>query len=144
MFVRPERRNGVVAFKYLDWYPVHPAGFVRQYEYHFELTDEVRAEVIKKAHDLKASLVELHSHEAIFPVAFSPTDFMGFSDFVPHVWWRLKGRPYLAVVVSTNGYDGLVWLNSPEEPQQLDAISTERVLLKPTGFSYLRRGSYHG
>lgn len=144
MFVRRERKNGVFAFTYLEWYPVQPAGFVRQNQYHFELTDEVRAEVIKKAHDLEASLVELHSHEAKLPIAFSPTDFMGFRDFVPHVWWRLKGRPYLAVVISKTGCDGLVWLNSPEESQKLDAISTEKIVIKPTGFSCQRRVSYYG
>ncbi len=117
---------------------------VRRNRYHFELTDEVRAEVIKKAHDLESSLVELHSHEEQLPVSFSSTDFMGFRDFVPHVFWRLKNRPYLAVVVSKTGCDGLVWLDSPEEHQQLDAISTEKILIKTTGFSYIRRKSYYG
>ena len=144
MFVRQERKNNVLTFKYLDWYPVMPDGFVRQEKYHFELTDKVRAEVIKKAHDLNASLVELHCHEEGLPVAFSPTDFMGFSDFVPHCWWRLKNRPYIAVVVTKSGCDGLVWLRSPNEPKTLDAITTEKELITTTGNSLLRRTSYYG
>ena len=144
MFVIPEKQNGVFAFKCLEWLPVQSEGFFRQSKYHFELTDSMQASIIKRAHDLKASIVELHSHEGSLPVSFSPTDFTGFSEFVPHVWWRLKGRPYLAVVVSSTGCDGLVWLNSPDEPQQLDGISTEKFILKTTGISSLRRVSYYG
>ena len=84
MFVKSERKDGFINFSYLEWYPVMPDGFVRQDKYHFEITDEVRASVIKRAHDLEASIVELHSHEATLPVAFSPTDFMGFHEFVPY------------------------------------------------------------
>ncbi len=144
MFVRPEKKGNVLSFTCLDWYPVKSDGFVRQDKYYFELTDRVRAEVIKKAHDLEASLVELHCHAEHLPAAFSPTDFMGFSDFVPHCWWRLKARPYIAVVISKSGCDGLVWLTSPKEPQMLDAISTEKGLIATTGNSYLRRTSYYG
>ena len=83
-------------FEYIEWYAVPADGFSVCNEYHFELTDEVRAQVIKRAHDLGASIAEVHSHHGPWPAAFSPSDQLGFREFVPHVWWRLKGRPYLA------------------------------------------------
>src|SRR4051794_11759403 len=45
-------------FSVVDWYPVLSEGFVVQLPYHFELTDETRAHVIKRAHDLAASIIE--------------------------------------------------------------------------------------
>ena len=98
LFVRHQPQAGQHIFVYLEWYPVPPDGYAVRNEFHFELTDEVRAQVIKRAHDLDASIVEVHSHGGSWPAAFSPSDQWGFREFVPHVWWRLKGRPYLAVV----------------------------------------------
>src|SRR5689334_18202541 len=77
-----------------DWEPVPPNGFSIQTGYHIELTDATRATVIKNAHDRGASLVEMHSHLGPWPAQFSPSDLSGFADWVPHVRWRLKGRPY--------------------------------------------------
>ena len=70
----------------------HPMGMGWRNEYHFELTDQVRAQVIKRAHDLGASIVEVHSYGGRWPAAFRPVINGGFGSSVPHVWWRLKGR----------------------------------------------------
>ena len=93
LFVRHQPQAGQHIFVYLGWYPVPPDGYAVRNEFHFELTDEVRAQVIKHAHDLDASIVEVHSHGGSRPAAFSPSDHWGFREFVPHVWWRLKGAP---------------------------------------------------
>src|SRR3954471_15005838 len=42
-------------FAFIEWFPVPPEGFLVQLPYHFELTDQSRARVIKRAHDLGAS-----------------------------------------------------------------------------------------
>lgn len=144
MFVKKENDKDSVIFSYIDWYPVPPEGFLSRSQYHFELTDVTRAAIIKKAHDLNTSLVELHSHEDGFPVQFSLTDFLGFEEFVPHVWWRLKARPYMAVVVSRSGLDGLVWIKSPNEPQCLNGIIVDKRTLKTTGHSFKWRHEYYG
>jgi hypothetical protein len=56
MYVRHKEEGQTTTFRYLDWYAVPPEGFLSRSEYHFELTDETRAAVIKRAHALDASL----------------------------------------------------------------------------------------
>ena len=108
-------------------------------EYHslgyLELTDATRARIIKKAHDLGTSLIEMHSHRLPFPAVFSPTDIAGLREFVPHVWWRLKGKPYLALVVAPDSFDAFVWLTHPKEPKSIDYLLVGRRLIRPTGLS---------
>src|SRR5258705_14004666 len=90
-YARPAFDEVADVFRVVEWQPVPPEGFVYQSEIGFELTDETRAMVIKRAHDLGASLIEVHSHTGRWPAKFSPSDRYGFTEFVPHVWWRLKG-----------------------------------------------------
>lgn len=138
IFAQRQVDNGDQSFSYMDWFPVPPEGFLSRSLYHLELTDEARAWAIKRAHDLGASLIELHSHVGRWPAEFSISDLLGFEEFVPHVWWRLKGRPYLAVVVCNSGFDALAWLSDPNNPRHIDALRIEKSLLKPTGCSRLR------
>ncbi len=124
-------------FSYVEWFPVPRKGFVSQSEFHLELTDQIKGLVIKRAHDLCTSLVEFHFHSGTWPAKFSPSDLLGFQEFVPHVWWRLKGRPYLAVVVSRSSFDALVWLKDPNTPQHLDGILVDGKILRPTSLTSL-------
>ncbi len=126
-------------FKYVEWCPVPAEGFVSRSDFHLELTDEIRASVIKRAHDLGASLVEFHFHSGPWPAKFSRSDLLGFQEFVPHVWWRLKGRPYLAIVVSRSDFDALVWLKGPDTPHRLDGLLVDGEALVPTGLTPLSR-----
>jgi hypothetical protein len=143
VFVKHRLEDNHNNFQFIDWYPIPNDGFLSRSAYHFELTDETSASVIKRAHDLGATLVELHSHDDSLPVKFSHTDFLGFQEFVPHVWWRLKGQPYIAVVVSRSGFDGLVWIQGPDAPQCLNGISVDKTIIKSTGYSYKRRYEYY-
>ena len=128
-------------FDLIEWYAVPPTGFITRSPYFLELADEIRGRVIKRAHDLDASLVEFHSHRSHWPAAFSLSDFAGFDEFVPHVWWRLKGRPYAAVVVAESSFDGIAWIHDETIPVPLTVIDVGGELLLPTGrFS---RGSVH-
>lgn len=142
LFVRHRTEDAEQIFETIEWYPVPPDGYAVRNEFHFELTDEVRARVIKRAHDLGASIVEVHSHGGPWPAAFSPSDQWGFREFVPHVLWRLKGRPYLALVATRRDFDGLAWLTGPEDPQRLDGIVVDGQVLTPTGLSSLAQGDY--
>ncbi|MEG4917680.1 hypothetical protein [Microcoleus sp. B7-D4] len=85
-----------------------------QLPYHFELQDDVRGQVIKRAHDSGLTIVEMHSHLGDRPAEFSWSDLSGFDSWVKHVQWRLKGAPYGAVVVTRNSFDGFFWTNEIE------------------------------
>ena len=114
---------------------LEPSDFVFRSLYGIELKDEVRGSVIKRAHDLGASLVEFHSHPYPFPAEFSATDFAGLKEFVPHVRWRLKNKTYAAVVVAPESIDGLVWTGGQTSAKRLDAILTEGSRVPSTGTS---------
>src|SRR6266849_2920994 len=117
----------------VDWVPIEPEGFSNRSGHYIELTDEMRATLIKRAHNLQASLIELHSHPFSSGAEFSPSDLFGFEEFVPHVWWRLKGRPYLAIVVAPTGFDGIAWLTDPRSPVPLREVLAGDTVLRRTG-----------
>jgi hypothetical protein len=91
--------------------------------------------LIKRAHDLGTCLVEFHSHLGHGPAAFSWSDVTGLADFVPHVRWRLKGRPYAAVVVTKNSFDALAWVTPSPDPDSLEGILVGHDLKRPTNRS---------
>jgi proteasome lid subunit RPN8/RPN11 len=135
LFAIPKQLNDSIIFEVIETIKLAPKEFESQFDDYLELTDEARAGLIKRAHDLGASLVEMHSHPGPFPAAFSIADRMGLKETVPHMWWRLKNRPYLAIVVAKTGFDALVWLENPRVPQQLNGILDGERLLQPTNSS---------
>jgi len=108
---------------------VPPAGFIGHARYGIELTDEFRAGIIKAAHDRDAMIIEAHSHPFPMPAAFSSFDVAGLREFVPHVRWRLKGKPYAAIVAGPTTFDAVIWKNNGPEPL---AISIDQMTLLPT------------
>jgi hypothetical protein len=129
-------------FHFVEWLPVSPDGFAVQLPYHFELTDATRAQIIKRAHDLDTSVIEFHSHTGPWPAQFSPSDWSGFEEIVPHVRWRLKGRPYAAVVVARDGFDGFAWVGAANSPARLGGIEVDGRRLQPTRLSPLEKDGY--
>src|SRR5262249_27610969 len=136
-FAAQHESSDSVLFRMVEWIAVPPSGFAIQTGYHIELTDAMRASVIKRAHDLSACLVEFHSHIGRWPASFSLSDRIGFREFVPHVWWRLESRPYLAVVASRSGHDGLAWLTGPQNAERLSGILVDGRILPCTGLTPL-------
>ena len=108
-------------FALRDWRPIPPDGFELQSTYHVTLSDDARAEVIRWAWESgpASSLVEAHSHGDKGPAAFSPSDTFGFTEWVPHLWWRLRGRPYAAIVTAGDTFDALAWIDSADAPEQI-------------------------
>lgn len=141
-FVFAKRDDNTQRWQYVDWLPVLEDGFVVQLPYHFELADHIRAQVIKRAHDLGASIVEFHAHTNGGEAEFSPSDWSGFEEIVPHIWWRLKGRAYGAVVMSHLSFDGFVWITGPATPQRIGGLVVGERVLRPTGLSPLERDGY--
>lgn len=135
LFAQPTSTNSHIVFEVIEAQKLAPNEFSSQFDDYLELADHARARLIKRAHDLGTSLVEMHSHPGPFPAAFSYADRMGLKETVPHMWWRLKKLPYLAIVVAESGFDALLWLENPRIPQALDGILAGDRLLKPTNNS---------
>lgn len=132
-FAQTEAAADGVIFRAVECYLVPPEELDIQTSRHVALTEEAQAKLIKMAWERRASLVELHSHtDPRYEAVFSPTDLAGFESFVPHVWWRLRGRPYLAVVVAPTGFDALVWRTSPEAAEPLHVFQVGDEEKRPT------------
>ncbi len=122
-----EADNESRTFRIQALHCVPPEGFSIQTPYHLSLEDDTRAGMIKWAWDHGASLIEAHSHLGDVEAAFSPTDLAGLREFVPHIWWRLQGRPYAALVFTKGDFDALVWTKSPQIAHPLTALRVEGV-----------------
>lgn len=120
-----------------DFMLVGADGFKVQDRDYIELSDECRIAVIKRAHQTKTALIELHSHpfDSPWAPAFSFADMAGFRETVPHLWWRLSDRPYGAIVVAPNGFDALVWRNNPHSPACLTALRVDGNAMLPTNMT---------
>lgn len=110
------------AFRFRGWRAIPESGFESRSEFHLVLRDEIRAEIIKWAWDERASLVEAHSHR-LGEAEFSWSDLDGLRDWVPHLWWRLRGRPYGATLLDGGTLDALAWVEDAETPEQVEALT---------------------
>lgn len=135
LYARARPEGAEIRFEVVEIDKLRPIDFELQLEFHLELRDSARARVIKRAHDLGASLIEIHSHTGGLPAAFSASDFAGLRDTVPNILWRLKGRPYIAMVAAQSGFDALVWLRTADEAEPLSGVVSEGRMLKPTNIS---------
>ncbi len=124
-----------VGFFLADWSPAERRFMIREWRpvdagtgdadgrLHVSLPDETRSEIIQWAWAEGACLIEAHSHGRWSPAAFSPYDLRNLREWVPHLWWRLQGRPYAAIVTTTRDFDALAWIENPDEIEQVDGIA---------------------
>lgn len=131
-------------FECIEWMPLMSTDYAEQESDCLELSDEARGKIIKKAHDMGASLVELHCHPGPSKAAFSLADWAGFREFVPHIRWRLKKKPYAALVFAHNSFDGFAWADDRSTPTAVSVIQTELNYYPATGISIdaMNRGMY--
>ena len=132
LFVDATKEVNAWRFRLREMAKLGPEDFVAQHADYLELADSTRARLIKRAHDLGASLIEVHSHVGPWRAAFSYSDIRGLKETVPNLWWRLKGRPYVAIVVSQLSIDALAWVDSAETPVPLDEIQAGSEVIRPT------------
>lgn len=122
-----------------DLYGVPPSEFDYQGPLHVSLMPDVRAKVIKWAWDRKACLVEAHSHRGQGAAEFSASDIAGLMEFVPHVWWRLRGRPYVALVFTEDSFDALAWIRGPLTVESVEILRVgDSREDRPTGLTHSR------
>lgn len=139
VFAEVGTEDGLLRFTAVDYYLARPDDFEYQSGYHISLTAEALGRMIKTAWDRQTALVELHSHpDPRFPIAFSPSDISGFEQIVPHVRWRLRGKPYLAIVVGPEGFDALVWNGDGATPEPLARMVVGTEARRPSGLSLKR------
>jgi hypothetical protein len=113
-----------------------PADLDFQSVYHISLTDDALASVIKEAWETGTVPIEVHSHlSADFAPGFSKSDYRGFEATVPHVRWRLQGKPYAALVFCPSGFDGLVWRGGGNHVEALDALIVGEQVRRPSRHS---------
>jgi hypothetical protein len=108
-----------------EWCAIPPEGFEYQSEYHVTLTDEMKIDVIRWAWNAGACLVEAHSHGDFGRAKFSPSDLWGFRDWVPHLFWRLRARPYAALVTTGATFDALAWVEAADHPEQVELVELD-------------------
>ena len=136
-FLFTEHFGSGAILRVVDLYEVPPTQFITQSAYHVALADEVRGHVIGRATEIGGSLVEVHTHLGSKAAEFSPSDLFGFKEWVPHVRWRLRGRPYVAIVFARDSFDALVWSDGVQEPDKLDGLIVEgQGRLPPTGLTH--------
>jgi len=129
---RPEQVGFMLASKAgSDIFRVHELRLVEGHRFaswsdeHAEADDAIRGEMIQWAWREDACLVEAHSHGRGFvPARFSRFDFSQFEEWVPHVRWRLRQRPYFALVTAGDEIDALAWLGANAEA--IARISVDR------------------
>jgi hypothetical protein len=126
IFASTIKSAGLLSFTLKDWYAVKANQYKYQSRGYVELKDLMRGKIIKKAFDVNASIIEVHSHPYDTPAKFSYSDKEGFKEFVPHVWWRLRGKPYAALVFSQSDFDGLAWANSPQLYEPVTELLVDR------------------
>jgi hypothetical protein len=102
---------------------------------HCEINDALRGEIIQWAWNSGGCLIEAHSHGTLLlPARFSRFDIMQLSEWVPHVRWRLRGRPYVALVTASREIDGLVWID--DRLEAVDALLVDgQAPIQTTGLS---------
>jgi hypothetical protein len=112
-------------FRIRAWRPIDDGAASSPGQLHVSLPDETRSAIIQWACAEDACLIEAHSHGRWAPAAFSQYDLQNLEEWVPHLWWRLRRRPYAAIVTSTRDLDALAWIDGPGESEQVDGISAE-------------------
>lgn len=137
-FLFTSKPEGDDRLRVVDLYRVPPEGFEFQSDYHITLADDQRGFVISRAWEIGGALAEVHSHTGTEPPSFSWSDMAGLAEWVPHVRWRLRGLPYVALVFSNGQFDALVWRNG-DRPEPLSYIQVDaKPAAYPTGITFER------
>jgi molybdopterin/thiamine biosynthesis adenylyltransferase len=120
-----------------DYHGVPRADLVDPSPFHAEVAEEAQARILMEASRRQLCLGEVHSHpRSTSGTAFSGSDLSGFSEFVPHVFWRTRQHAYAAFVFGVDEFDSLAWRDSSRAPSGSATIDVGGRLIKPTGLTW--------
>ncbi len=106
-----------------DAHLIPSKGWAIQSEYHLELRDDEKVNIMKIAKAKGSHLIEFHSHRfKLNKVGFSASDIYGIKVFVEYVQWKLPGKIYGAVVLDKCNATGLLWIEKGADPVSLNEI----------------------
>jgi len=135
LFVRQTDPGGLTWEAADSWFLTSESDYQSVSGEHLALADHIPGEAIKRAHDSETALLEIHGHYGPGQhTRFSAYDIEGLSALVPHVLWRLPGRPYFALVVGRDSVDGLVWLH-PRDVSTIGQLHIGHLSISMTGQS---------
>src|SRR4051812_35897855 len=80
LFVDTSRSTNTWSFLLREVAKLSPADFVERHSDYLEMQDATRSRLIKRAHDLGTSLIEIHSHVGPWRAAFSFSDVRGLKE----------------------------------------------------------------
>lgn len=137
LFTCVSRKKSAMLFDFLDVELVQEHELANSGYYGIELGEEVWNRIKVKASKLNACIIEAHSHPfSEKNVGFSHYDMKGFEELVPHLWWRMNGTPYGALVFGQRDFDALFWTENPHDQKTLNCIMTdEGRKFKPTNIT---------
>ncbi|MET7281867.1 hypothetical protein ABZS29_26775 [Kribbella sp. NPDC005582] len=120
----------VVDVMYLD----DESDYEHQGQAGMELVDDIRPRSLQWATQLGAALIEVHSHgSGRSKTTFSTLDLRGLLDGAPRLVWRLRGRPYGAIVFGgRRDFDALVWYDERSTPVVIAELAVEARSVQPT------------
>jgi len=135
LFVQAAKPDSAIWRPVEQWFLDPEKDYDESSELHVALAPHVMPQVFKTAHDTSAAVVEIHGH--YWPgdhTRFSTYDVAGLEQLVPQMLWRLPGRPYFALVVGSDSFDGLVW-STRDDARVIEPLQLGVDTLAPTGAS---------
>lgn len=138
-FLLASPTTGTDAWAVVDeLYLTDAVDYTYQGKHGMELDDAVRPRVLTWATRPDVALVEVHSHGHLSnKTTFSRTDLDGLNEVVPQMMWRLRGRPYVALVLGADDLDALAWSHRGQPPTLPSTVIVGQRTLTPTGIAHI-------
>jgi hypothetical protein len=137
LFAEAKREDGELNLVAADYYLVPASGWEAQVEFYLQMKDSERAKIMKLAREKNLCAIDCHSHpRACDDVWFSPSDVAGITEFAQYAKWKLRGKPFAAMVWGEQSVDAVLWqveFSHAERVAQVKIIGNAEQTLTPTG-----------
>jgi hypothetical protein len=118
--------GGTLKMTAVDVHLVPADAWDYQSEMHLQMSDEERGKILKMARDKGLALVDCHSHpHAGDDVWFSGSDVSGITEFAAYVNWKLRNKPFAAIVWAEDSLDAVAWHGAFDSVQSVESVNIE-------------------